>query len=170
MTDDVEEDHPPVTRPAGFVEPEIYYAGLATVYVVAGALITDPAGRVLLVKPNYLDHWLLPGGTADEGEPPEVTCAREVKEEIGLDLPVGPLLFVGWGPARAPRPRPMLTFIFDGGDLDRPERIRLQEDEVDDHAFLPPDEACRRLGPVGHRLAPALRARETKIPRYLSEA
>jgi ADP-ribose pyrophosphatase YjhB (NUDIX family) len=170
VTDDVQRDRPPVTRPAGFVEPEIYYAGLPAAYVAAGALITDSAGRVLLVKPSYLDHWLLPGGTADEGEPPEATCAREVREEIGLDLPVGPLLFVGWAPARAPRPRPLLTFIFDGGDLADPGRIRLQEDELDDHAFLPPDEAVRRLGRVGHRLPPALRARETKIPYYLSDA
>ncbi|GLY82778.1 NUDIX domain-containing protein [Actinoallomurus iriomotensis] len=170
MTDDVQGDRPPVTRPAGFVEPEIYYAGLPAAYVAAGALITDPTGRVLLVKPHYLDHWLMPGGTADEGEPPEATCAREVKEEIGLDLPVGPLLLVGWAPARAPRPRPIVTFIFDGGELDGPERIRLQEDELDDHAFFPPDEARRRLGRVGRRLPPALHARETKIPYYLSEA
>jgi 8-oxo-dGTP diphosphatase len=170
VTDDVNGGDPPVTRPHNFVEPEIYYAGLAAAYVTAGAVITDPPGRVLLVKPNYRDHWLLPGGTADDNEPPEAACARELREEIGLDLPVGPLLLVGWTPARADRPRPIVGFIFDGGTLDRPESIRLQEDELDDHAFFEPDQAVVRLGPIGHRLPPALRARETKIPHYLSEA
>jgi 8-oxo-dGTP diphosphatase len=170
VTDDVRGHRPPVTRPAGFVEPEIYYAGLPAAYVASGALITDPDGRVLLVKPNYLDHWLMPGGTADDGESPEAACAREVKEEIGLDLPVGPLLLVAWAPPRAPRPRPIVVFIFDGGGLDGPGRIRLQEEELDDHGFFPPEEARRLLGPVGRRLPPALRARETRIPRYLSEA
>jgi hypothetical protein len=64
-----------------FVEPEIYYAGLAAAFVTAGALITDTGGRVLLVKPNYRDHWLFPGGTADDNESPEAACAREIKED-----------------------------------------------------------------------------------------
>jgi len=159
-----------VTRPGNYVAPEIYYAGLAAAYVTAGAVISDPAGNVLLVKPNYRDHWLLPGGTADENEPPEAACARELREELGLDLPVGPLLLVGWAPARAERPRPIVGFVFDGGTLEDPGRIRLQEDELDDHGLFPPGEAVVRLGPLGHRLPPALRARETGIPHYLSEA
>jgi ADP-ribose pyrophosphatase YjhB (NUDIX family) len=122
---------------------------------------------VLLVKPNYRDHWLLPGGTADDNEPPEATCARELKEEIGLALHVGPLLVVAWQPARAERPRPTVSFVFDAGTLDRPERIRLQEDELDDHAFFEPDQAAARLGPTAARLPAALQARETKIPTYL---
>jgi 8-oxo-dGTP diphosphatase len=153
----------------GFVEPEIYYAGLAAAFVTAGALITDPGGRVLLVKPNYRDHWLFPGGTADDNESPEAACARELKEEIGLALPVGRLLLVDWRPARAERPRPTVGFIFDAGILERPERIRLQEDELDDHAFFEPGEAAARLGPVGDRLPVALRARTSKSLLYMSE-
>jgi 8-oxo-dGTP diphosphatase len=156
--------------PNGFVEPEIYYAGLAAAFVTAGALITDRAGRVLLVKPNYRDHWLFPGGAADDNESPEAACARELEEELGLSLPVGPLLLVGWRPARAERPRPTVSFLFDGGTLDRPERIRLQEDELDDHAFLEPAEAAARLGPVADRLPVALRARATKSLLYTSES
>jgi 8-oxo-dGTP diphosphatase len=152
----------------GFVEPEIYYAGLAAAFVTAGALITDTDGRVLLVKPNYRDHWLLPGGAADDNEPPEAACAREVEEELGLVLPVGPLLLVDWRPARAERPRPTVSFVFDGGVLDRPERIRLQEEELDDHAFFEPGEAAARLGPVAGRLPVALRARATRSLLYTS--
>lgn len=159
------------TRPDGrstsFVEPEIYFARLAAAYVTAGALITDSEGRVLVVKPNYRDHWLFPGGAADHNEAPEDACARELREELGLDLPVGPLLVVAWAPLRGDRVRPTVGFVFDAGVLDRPERIRLQEDELDDHAFLEPGEAAGRLGPAGELLAPALRARETKVPVYV---
>jgi 8-oxo-dGTP diphosphatase len=158
-------------RPNGgrtFVEPEIYYARLAAAYVTAAALITDPDGRVLVVKPNYRDHWLFPGGAADHNEAPEAACARELREEIGLDLSVGPLLVVTWAPLRDERIRPTVGFVFDAGVLEEPGRIRLQEDELDDHAFVEPGEAAVLLGPGGGvLLAPALRARETKIPVYV---
>lgn len=168
---DVSKDESDGPRTAStFIPPEIYYARLASAYVTAGAVITDPEGRVLLVDPNYRDHWLLPGGTADENESPVAACAREVKEELGLDLPVGPLLFVGWRPAFGERPRPTVSFVFDGGTFDHPERIRLQEEELDDHRFFVPGEAVTRLGPGGGRLAAALRARETGVPEFQSRA
>jgi 8-oxo-dGTP pyrophosphatase MutT (NUDIX family) len=169
VTDD-DSDGPSRGDRRGYVEPEIYYATLAAAYVAAGALITDPVGRVLLVKPNYRDHWLFPGGTADHDESPEAACARELKEEVGLDLPVGPLLVLDWAPVRADRPRPMVTFIFDGGILDRPERIRLQEDELDEYGFFEPGQAVELLGPIGSRVPASLRARQTKIPIYLPQA
>ena len=49
------------TTGANFLEPGAWFASLPTVYVAAGALITDPGGQVLLVKPNYRDHWAMPG-------------------------------------------------------------------------------------------------------------
>lgn len=166
MTDASEDDRRRAT--STFVEPEIYYARLATAYVTAGGLITDTAGRVLLVDPNYRDHWLLPGGAADDNEPPEAACARELKEELGLDLPVGPLLVIAWRPAYGDRPRPTVSFVFDGGTLESPERIRIQEDELDGHGFFEPGEAVERLGPGGRRLTAALRARETRVPVFQS--
>jgi 8-oxo-dGTP diphosphatase len=166
---DAREDHRTPAKHT-FVEPEIYYARLASAYVTAGALITDPDGRVLLVDPNYRDHWLLPGGAADDNESPEAACAREVKEELGLNLPVGPLLVVGWRPARGERPRPTVSFLFDGGTLDHAERIRLQAEELDAYGFFEPGEAAARLGPGGLRLPAALRARDTKVPVFQSQA
>ena len=62
-----------------------WYASLATSYGSAAALITDhdgPAASVLLVKLNYRDHWNLPGGMLEDGEPPHAGCFfREVEEE-----------------------------------------------------------------------------------------
>ncbi|MGC4773311.1 hypothetical protein ACLQ25_30610 [Micromonospora sp. DT44] len=39
-----------------WTEPAIWYANLASSYAAAAALITDPTGNVLLVKPTYRDH------------------------------------------------------------------------------------------------------------------
>ena len=52
---------------AGFspAEEAAWYARLPTMFGAAAALFTDAAGRVLLVKPNYRDHWSLPGGILD---------------------------------------------------------------------------------------------------------
>jgi len=77
-------------------EQAAWFAQLPTMFGAAAALFTDPAGRVLLVKPNYRDHWSLAGGILDHGEPPHVGCRREVAEELGLDIEPGPLLVVGW--------------------------------------------------------------------------
>ena len=88
-----------------FTDPDTWFAGLPGVVIAAGALITDPAGRVLLVKPNYRERWALPGGICELGEPPQVGCGREVAEELGMDMPVGRLLATDWVTAlRRPRP------------------------------------------------------------------
>src|SRR4051794_14493126 len=123
--------------------PEEWYARLPTVYAAACALITDEAGRVLLVKPNYRPYWNIPGGYIDANEAPHVACARELHEELGLAVELGALLLVDWVPAQEPRPRPITGWLFDGGTFS-PERvaeIRIQEDELDDYAFVTPDRA-----------------------------
>ena len=91
-----------------FVDEATWYAGLASTVVAAGALIRDPGGRALLVKPNYRDHWSVPGGICELGESPQVGCAREVLEEIGLPLPPGRLLVIDWQQPHGPSARSAL--------------------------------------------------------------
>ena len=101
-----------------YLEPDIWFAQLPGVVLAAGALITDPAGRALLVKPNYRDHWTVPGGICEHGEPPHEGCAREVAEEIGLNLVPGPLVAINWSKPSGRDQRPIMHFLFDGGMLD----------------------------------------------------
>lgn len=158
-------------RDAGYVEPEQWYARLATQYTAAGALITNPESRVLLVKPNYRDHWVLPGGMVDDSETPEQACARELKEELGLDLPIGRLLVIDWAPAYAKRPRPIAYFLFDAGILIDPSRIQLQESELDDWAFIPLLQATAQLAPnTAARLPAAVTARSAASTIYLPQS
>jgi 8-oxo-dGTP diphosphatase len=152
---------------ADFVEHNTWFAGLPGVVVSAAGLITDPAGRVLLVKPNYRDHWSLPGGICEFGEPPHEGCAREVAEEIGLDRTPGPLLAVDWVQPYGPDARPILAFVFDSGMLDDGTGIVLQQEELDDFRFTAADEMTGLLTPnTARRVAAALAARASGSPVY----
>lgn len=58
----------------------------------AGAVVTRKGGEVLLVhRPKY-DDWSFPKGKLDPGEHPVTAAVREVAEETGLDVRLGPAL------------------------------------------------------------------------------
>jgi 8-oxo-dGTP diphosphatase len=152
------------------MDTQTWYASLPTMYGSAAAVITDPAGRVLLVKPNYRDRWSLPGGILEHAEAPHVGCFREVEEEIGLVLPPGPLLTVAWAAPDGERPKPIVSFLFDGGVLADTSGIRLQEEELDDWRFTEPGELADYLPPfLLGRVTAALNARVTGVPAYLAD-
>ncbi len=64
--------------------------------VTAGAVITDEAGRVLLLRHRYRpgSGWGIPGGFLQSGEQPETAIRRELREEIGLEVRQIELAFV----------------------------------------------------------------------------
>lgn len=117
----------------------------------AGALIRDDEGRVLMVNPTYKPYWNLPGGHVDEGETPHAACVREIREELGLDLPVGKLIATVWLAREGSRPH--LYFIFDGGRLDHEQQqaITLQASELSEYRFCPPDTTDPALMPAHSR-------------------
>jgi ADP-ribose pyrophosphatase YjhB (NUDIX family) len=153
---------------ANFLDAADWFASLPSVYVAAGALITDPGGRVLLVKPNYRDLWALPGGICEQGEPPHEGCARELLEELGMAIPVGPLLVVNWAPPDGDRPKSIMHLVFDGGTLPDGAGIRLQYEELDEFRFVAPGDVTVFLPPfVAPRVTAALRARAGGRAIYL---
>jgi 8-oxo-dGTP diphosphatase len=128
----------------------------------------DEAGRVLLVEPNYKDHWEIPGGVIEVGETPSQGCRREITEELGLTREPGRLLVVDWAPH--PQWGDRVLFVFDGGTLTQQDitAIRLQPEELDSYEFLPPAAALDRLIPrLRRRVAAALQAKTDSRTMYL---
>jgi 8-oxo-dGTP diphosphatase len=144
-----------------------WYASLPSFTASGAALLTDETGAVLVVKPWYRDHWLLPGGVTEAGESPRQCAEREAAEEIGVDVTATALLAVHWMPPAGPR-RATFAFVFDCGTLADRDAVHLQAEELDDFAFLPLEQAVSRMGPPGgRRLASAWQAREDGHPAYL---
>ena len=109
----------------------------------AGAVVTRKGGDVLLVhRPKY-DDWSFPKGKLDPGEHVVTAAVREVAEETGLDVRLGPAL----SPAALPD---VQRAVQDGRLLDRARdrqrrRQRLPAQRRD---------RLRRVGAVGGRDAP----------------
>jgi 8-oxo-dGTP pyrophosphatase MutT (NUDIX family) len=96
----------------------------------------------------------------EAGETPLGACRREVREELGLDLPIGRLLVVDWVPQQGVW-HDALLFVFDGGVLDHGQvaGIRLPPDELSAARFVTVDEAAAHLRPSSlRRLSAALAA------------
>ena len=73
--------------------------------VAVGTIITDDAGRIVLVKraiePGY-GKWVFPGGYVDRGERVIDAAAREAREEAGLEIRLERLVNVYSYADRAP--------------------------------------------------------------------
>ncbi len=126
------------------IPPEEYYRTLPTKRMAAGALFTNEQGELLLVKTHYKEGWSIPGGSIDKDESPLAGCVREVREEIGLDLPPERfrLLCIEYQ-HQAGIKTEALQFVFSGGVLTQDEiaRITLQADEIERYQFTPIEEA-----------------------------
>jgi ADP-ribose pyrophosphatase YjhB (NUDIX family) len=136
-----------------------------------GALIRDHADRILFVEPIYKPYLEIPGGVAEHNESPRDACRREIREELGIDVLVGPLLVVDWIPEHGIW-GDGLMFIFSGGQLSDAEiaSIELPSDELAAFKFLSLAEAAPRLKPsMARRLRLANESVEGGTPAKYSE-
>ncbi len=77
-----------------------------TPMLTVDAVIVDAARGVVLIRrgrPPFHGRWALPGGFVEVGERCEAACAREAREETGLEVEVVGLLGVYSSPGRDPR-------------------------------------------------------------------
>src|SRR3712207_4040607 len=81
---------------------------------IAQMLIRDTDGRVLLCNLTYKQDWDLPGGVVEVNEAPHVAVAREVEEELGLEVPAGRLVLTDWLPPWSGWDD-AVCLVFDGG-------------------------------------------------------
>ncbi|WP_331748366.1 NUDIX hydrolase [Streptomyces sp. NBC_00648] len=139
--------------------------------VAADVILRDPDGNILLVNPTYKPGWDLPGGMAEDNEPPDDAARRELKEELGLDLPLQGLLVVDWVPPHGPWDD-QIAFIFDGGTLDHDQAAAVspQDEELSELAFVHP---CRAGAWLRDRLSrgfdAAIAAITTGRPQFLRD-
>lgn len=109
----------------------------------AGIILEDEAGRALIVKATYKDHWTFPGGIIDAGETPKQAALREVYEEVGLAIDERTLEFVGVA-TRTSLQAVTYHFVFKA-PLPEYEKVNiiLQESEIGESRFVSRDDVRR---------------------------
>lgn len=66
----------------------------ATIHIVA-AVILDDRGRALVVRKHGADRYIQPGGKPEAGEAPLQALARELDEELGVQLDAASAIALG---------------------------------------------------------------------------
>jgi 8-oxo-dGTP diphosphatase len=147
-----------------------YHQTLPSKRMASGALLWNDSGKVLIVEPSYKILCELPGGVVESGESPLDAVVREVREELGLVLPPAAFSLASIDYLRETEDRTeALQFVWAGTILtsSQIDSIRLPSDELSGFAFVTPEDAQERLGPVvGPRLLRAVSAIRANTVAY----
>ena len=111
----------------------------------AGCLLFGNQGKILILKPTYKEHWLLPGGVVEANESPRQACIREVKEETDIDCQPSRLLCIDYVSDRI-SDMESIQFVFLGGIINDKAVINLPKKEISAYRFLRLEPAISKLG------------------------
>lgn len=132
---------------------EVLNSRLPRKRLIAQGLLRSEDGRVLLCELTYKRYWDLPGGVVDPSESPAACVAREIREELGLDVTVGALLAVDWLPPWRGWDDALLL-LFDLGTLPSAtlDSLRLQPREIRAAHWADTDQVAAHVAPYTARL------------------
>jgi 8-oxo-dGTP pyrophosphatase MutT (NUDIX family) len=124
----------PLEDPKGF--RSLLNSFLPRKRAISQMLIRSTDGRVLLCQLTYKRDFDLPGGVVEVSESPQLAVAREVEEELGLQVEAGRLLLTDWLPPWGGWDD-AVCLVFDGGvhDPSVVDTIVRQEREIRSVAF-----------------------------------
>jgi len=138
-----------ISPPKPQLDPDEWQNSLPRWHVGANALVRDQDGRILVVRPGRSRTFQLPGGQVDAHETPEDAAGRELREEAGLDLAVGPLLAISFEHPSPGWDHPTQIMLFDLGTVDSTAvQLMALDPEIAEHRWATLEEAERLLGPA----------------------
>lgn len=142
---------------------------LPTKRALAHVLYRNQAGHLMLLSTHYKTDWELPGGVVEPDESPRTGAAREVAEELGVELPVGRLLCVDWLPRHLGW-SDALQFVFDGGTLtdEQVASLHFADGEIVGVHWVELDDISGHMYDGGlRRLRTIVAAADADVPLYL---
>ena len=134
-------------------------SALPTKRVIAHVIVRDTSGRVLLCQVSYKKDLELPGGVVEPNEDPASGAEREMREELGVALPLLGVLAIdwlprweGWGDA--------IEILYDGGvhEPDLLEKLHPDGFEIRGIAWHPVEALEGLVSPLNARRLPMVLA------------
>ncbi len=109
-----------------------------------GALIVNKQGKILLTKSHkWFDKYTLPGGHIEVGETMKEAVAREVKEEVGLDVEVAEMLLMQEAIFTVEFWKRKHFIFFDFLCKSKDQQVKLDGRELQEYVWEYPGEAFR---------------------------
>ena len=136
-------------------------------WVSGGAILTDPDGKILLVKSRLRNSWEYPAGGSTGRESPLEACRREVEEETGLNPAAYRMIGVDFFHMHTPNGNLLFTFAADVSH-EEAEGIKIDKFELMDSRWVTRAEALTLIAPRLHdRFEQLLKALDDERPVYL---
>lgn len=139
-----------VTGPVGF--SSVMETVLPKKRLIAHVVVRNEHDQVLLLQTTYKSDWELPGGVVEPDETPRLGAAREVFEELGVELELGSAALVDWMPPSLGW-SDAIEFIYDAGTTPAESLagFLLEAREISQAHWVGRDELDQRVSPLSAR-------------------